>query len=82
MELNGILIFHKPQDFTSHDVVAKLRGILRTRKIGHGGTRRHEQDLGAHHQGSGRIGHLRQVRRRRTPQSGRRKPVLRPGRGA
>lgn len=38
MELNGILIFHKPQDFTSHDVVAKLRGILRTRKIGHGGT--------------------------------------------
>lgn len=38
MELNGILIFHKPQDFTSHDVAAKLRGILRTRKIGHGGT--------------------------------------------
>lgn len=38
MELNGILIFHKPQDFTSHDVVAKLRGMLRTRKIGHGGT--------------------------------------------
>lgn len=35
---NGILIFHKPQDFTSHDVVAKLRGILHTRKIGHGGT--------------------------------------------
>lgn len=35
---NGILIFHKPQDFTSHDVVAKLRGILGTRKIGHGGT--------------------------------------------
>lgn len=34
----GILIFNKPQDFTSHDVVAKLRGILRTRKIGHGGT--------------------------------------------
>lgn len=35
---NGILIFNKPQDFTSHDVVAKLRGILHTRKIGHGGT--------------------------------------------
>lgn len=38
METSGILIFNKPQDFTSHDVVAKLRGILHTRKIGHGGT--------------------------------------------
>ncbi len=28
----------KPQGFTSHDVVAKLRGILHTRRIGHGGT--------------------------------------------
>lgn len=37
-ELNGILLMDKPQDFTSHDVVAKLRGILRTRRIGHGGT--------------------------------------------
>ena len=37
-ELNGILLMDKPQGFTSHDVVAKLRGILRTRKIGHGGT--------------------------------------------
>lgn len=35
---SGILVFYKPQGFTSHDVVAKLRGILRTRKIGHGGT--------------------------------------------
>lgn len=35
---NGILICDKPQDFTSHDVVAKLRGILRQRKIGHAGT--------------------------------------------
>lgn len=35
---NGILIFDKPEDFTSHDVVAKLRGILRQKKIGHGGT--------------------------------------------
>lgn len=35
---NGILIMEKPAGFTSHDVVAKLRGILRTRKIGHGGT--------------------------------------------
>lgn len=37
-ELSGILLMNKPQDFTSHDVVAKLRGILHTRRIGHGGT--------------------------------------------
>ena len=37
-ELTGILLMDKPQGFTSHDVVAKLRGILHTRKIGHGGT--------------------------------------------
>ncbi len=37
-EINGILLMNKPQGFTSHDVVAKLRGILHTRKIGHGGT--------------------------------------------
>lgn len=37
-ELSGILLMDKPQGFTSHDVVAKLRGILHTRKIGHGGT--------------------------------------------
>ena len=37
-DLNGILLMNKPQGFTSHDVVAKLRGILRTRRIGHGGT--------------------------------------------
>ena len=37
-ELNGILLMNKPQGFTSHDVVAKLRGILHTRRIGHGGT--------------------------------------------
>jgi len=28
----------KPQSFTSHDVVAKLRGMLRQKKIGHAGT--------------------------------------------
>lgn len=38
MQLSGILLMDKPQGFTSHDVVAKLRGILKTRKIGHGGT--------------------------------------------
>lgn len=36
--MHGILIVDKPQDFTSFDVVAKLRGICKTRKIGHGGT--------------------------------------------
>ena len=38
MEYNGILCIDKPQDFTSFDVVAVLRGILGTRKIGHAGT--------------------------------------------
>ncbi len=37
-ELSGILLMDKPKGFTSHDVVAKLRGILKTKKIGHGGT--------------------------------------------
>ena len=37
-ELCGILLMDKPQGFTSHDVVAKLRGMLHTRRIGHGGT--------------------------------------------
>lgn len=36
--MNGILCVNKPQGFTSFDVVAKLRGILKTRKIGHAGT--------------------------------------------
>lgn len=35
---NGILILNKPAGFTSHDAVAKLRGILRQKKIGHAGT--------------------------------------------
>ncbi|MDA0772339.1 MAG: tRNA pseudouridine(55) synthase TruB [Cyanobacteria bacterium] len=37
-QLNGFLIIDKPIDWTSHDVVAKLRGILRTKKVGHAGT--------------------------------------------
>ena len=36
--MNGIICVNKPADFTSFDVVAKLRGILQTRRIGHGGT--------------------------------------------
>jgi tRNA pseudouridine55 synthase len=37
-ELNGVLLLDKPMDHTSHDVVARLRGKLKTRKIGHAGT--------------------------------------------
>ncbi|MBQ7492651.1 MAG: tRNA pseudouridine(55) synthase TruB [Clostridia bacterium] len=36
--LNGILLVDKPAGFTSHDAVAKLRGMLRQKKIGHAGT--------------------------------------------
>lgn len=36
--LNGVINVYKEKDFTSNDVVAKLRGILRMRKIGHTGT--------------------------------------------
>ncbi len=36
--INGILNVCKEPDFTSNDVVAKLRGILRQKKIGHAGT--------------------------------------------
>jgi tRNA pseudouridine55 synthase len=36
--MNGILLVDKPEGWTSHDVVAKLRGILGTRRIGHSGT--------------------------------------------
>lgn len=36
--MNGIIIVDKPEDFTSFDVIAKLRGILKERKLGHGGT--------------------------------------------
>lgn len=36
--MNGIIVINKPSDWTSHDVVAKLRGILHERRTGHGGT--------------------------------------------
>jgi len=36
--MDGIILIDKPKGFTSHDVVAKLRGILKTKKIGHSGT--------------------------------------------
>lgn len=35
---NGIINVYKEEGFTSNDVVAKLRGILHQRKIGHAGT--------------------------------------------
>ena len=35
---NGIINIHKEAGYTSHDVVAKMRGILRQKKIGHTGT--------------------------------------------
>lgn len=36
--INGIINVYKEKGFTSHDVVAKLRGILHQKKIGHTGT--------------------------------------------
>lgn len=35
---NGILNIYKEKGYTSHDVVAKLRGIVRQKRIGHTGT--------------------------------------------
>ena len=35
---HGILVINKPVGMTSHDVVFKLRKILRTKRIGHTGT--------------------------------------------
>lgn len=35
---SGLLVVDKPAAWTSHDVVAKLRGVLGTRKVGHAGT--------------------------------------------
>ncbi len=36
--MNGILLVDKPQGFTSFDVIAKLRGILKIKRLGHAGT--------------------------------------------
>jgi tRNA pseudouridine55 synthase len=38
MDLHGILIVDKPRGITSHDVVARVRRLLQTRKVGHAGT--------------------------------------------
>jgi len=37
-ELEGVLLVDKPREHTSHDVVARLRGILKMKRIGHAGT--------------------------------------------
>ena len=36
--IDGVIVVNKEKGFTSHDVVAKLRGILKQKKIGHTGT--------------------------------------------
>lgn len=38
MMTDGILLIDKPQGYTSFDVVARMRGMLSTRKVGHAGT--------------------------------------------
>lgn len=37
-EYEGVLLVDKPTDHTSHDVVARLRGKLKMKRIGHAGT--------------------------------------------
>lgn len=36
--LSGLLLVDKPASWTSHDIVAKMRGILGIKRIGHAGT--------------------------------------------
>ena len=36
--MDGILIIDKPAGITSHDVVARVRRILKTKRVGHTGT--------------------------------------------
>lgn len=36
--MNGLLLIDKEQDWTSNDVVAKLRGVLHEKRVGHAGT--------------------------------------------
>lgn len=38
LELNGVIVVNKPMDYTSFDVIAIMRGLLKQRKIGHCGT--------------------------------------------
>ena len=36
--MTGVILINKPKDFTSFDVIAKMRGILRMKRLGHSGT--------------------------------------------
>jgi tRNA pseudouridine55 synthase len=36
--MDGVLVINKPPGWTSHDVVAKIRNIMKIRKVGHTGT--------------------------------------------
>src|SRR6188768_1579954 len=36
--MDGILVIDKPAGITSHDVVSKVRRILKTKRVGHTGT--------------------------------------------
>ena len=36
--MDGLLLVHKPKDITSHDVVSRIRKILKIKKVGHFGT--------------------------------------------
>ncbi len=38
MSTDGLIVVDKPGGMTSHDVVARLRRLARTRRVGHGGT--------------------------------------------
>ncbi|WP_026412011.1 tRNA pseudouridine(55) synthase TruB [Actinomadura oligospora] len=38
MTTSGLVIVDKPADWTSHDVVGKMRRLARTRRVGHAGT--------------------------------------------
>ena len=37
-DINGIIVINKPKQYTSHDVVAKVKKILNIKKVGHTGT--------------------------------------------
>lgn len=38
MSADGLIVVDKPGGMTSHDVVARIRRLARTRRVGHGGT--------------------------------------------
>ncbi len=38
MSADGLIVVDKPGGMTSHDVVARIRRLAKTRRVGHGGT--------------------------------------------